>query len=181
MSHQEQDENVDYLRSELCRLDVEINQMLKTCAEAGEGFAVHYLGSIATEESPAPDRVLSFLCSSEPGVRQAAFGVLSDKQIQTEQSLQAAEEAIRGDPELLVRTSAIRYLARCFDASRSEYYSRFFATVVADQSQPETVRLTAYKGLIYLHDLSIEWVPSIAMLRFPDDVDWSFVSRWLGQ
>lgn len=166
------------LQNELSRLRAEVAAVREKCAGVGAEFASNYL-DFDTSGDPAAilDQLLPLLRGGKPEVRQAVLGWLADRPVHKDEVVRLAESIVKHDPDPLVRVTALNYLGKCFDGTRSRRYSDFYSTVVKDDTQPASVRLAAYKSLICLHDLSVDWVPPMCLLRFPDHVDWEFVNQ----
>ena len=78
-----------------------------------------------------------------------------------------------------MRTAAFQLLGKHYDGTKDREFGGFLAQLVLSPSQEPSVRLQAYKSLIFLEDLSVEWTPTIHELTFPADIDWEFVRNFV--
>ncbi|HEY1379018.1 MAG TPA: HEAT repeat domain-containing protein [Gemmataceae bacterium] len=162
------------MRKQLTQLRTEVDRLMHICKGVGVDFAANYLGDVS---GIGVDQLVAFLHDPKAEVRQAAFALLEDRQVYSNEILKIAEEILLSDTDQLVRVSAFQYLGKRFDGTGSDYYSRLYAKIVSDDTQSAPVRLAAYQSLIYLRGLSVDWMPAVWELQFPDDVDWSFVKQ----
>lgn len=81
------------------------------------------------------------------------------------------------DPDLTVRILAVQSLGSV-DGRGNAQVGPFLAQMVQENSEPDCLRLAAYRSLVALRNLTLSWKPRVFQLRFPEDVDWSFVASF---
>jgi hypothetical protein len=81
-----------------------------------------------------------------------------------------------------VRSAALMGLGICYRVTMDTGIGRVLAAVVLDDSEDSAVRRGAYFGLFYLSRRPFGWEKDIeggpGVLNIPDDIDWSFVSKF---
>ena len=88
------------------------------------------------------------------------------------------------DPAPAVRKCALSCFYILYHATDRIHVGRVAATLTYDNSLPRELRLYAYRSLVelYKHRRITVWYPREAYsvdFRFPEDVDWNFVDRFL--
>jgi hypothetical protein len=169
----------DELLAEIKEAQSEINRLREQCSGTALGFAKARVGPLAEEMARNPTVLHGYLKHPSADIRQAALAIINESHADLSVYVESAKELILRDPDLHVRWAAFHLLGKCFDGSRDAGIGSFLAQIVLDAAQGPFVRLQAYKGLIYLEDLSVDWVPAVDDLRFPDDIDWAFVHRFV--
>ena len=124
-----------------------------------------------------------FLEHPEPTVRIAAIEVLAEHWKPDSNMAPLCEGLAFSDADFRVRSVAITTLASLLRGSDDTNVGEKLASVVRDERQPVTFRLTAYHGLFSLRGRLFTWegryLSSASDLPFPDGVDWSFVESFL--
>jgi hypothetical protein len=80
-----------------------------------------------------------------------------------------------------VRASAISKLSIEFLKSDDRVVGGIIAAFVRDESISSDLRLFAYLCLLDLSTRRCDEYPDMKTFRFPDDVDWDFVNRYLSK
>lgn len=175
-------DNVKPAKDELLAEIREVRLEIAKLRECTTGTALDYskarVGALTEEMARNPTMLHCYLSDPSVDVRQAALAIISESHIDLSIYAELAKELILRDPDLHVRWAAFHLLGKCYDGSKDPVIGRFMARIVLDPDQLSFIRLQAYKSLIYLEDLSVEWIPMVNDLRFPDDIDWMFVRRF---
>jgi hypothetical protein len=95
-----------------------------------------------------------------------------------EQYAGVCESLAQFDPDLVVREQAVCLLSAHIADRDNARVGRLLARMVPDEAEPASLRLNAFRGLICLRGLELDWRPRLNDLRFPDDVDWAFVASF---
>lgn len=87
------------------------------------------------------------------------------------------------DPDLQIRGVALSALGTCYRGTNDSRVGKLLAAIVHDEQEPASIRSSAYLALFSVPGLIADW-PGLHAdpptgLRFPDDVDWSFVNSFL--
>lgn len=123
--------------------------------------------------------------SPNPSLRSAALIIFADHWRNTAKMPQLCERIALGDHDPEVSILALSILCEYFEGSKDFRIGRLLAGVVCDESRPADYRAAAYNGLFQISGVAISSWPNMKRFlgswRFPNDVDWDFVQRFLSQ
>src|SRR5262249_16223469 len=120
-----------------------------------------------------------YLESAENSLRQAALYVLYRHWGQRDSYADRYERFAMCDSDAGVRIIALAFFGSCFSYTGETRVSRVLGTVVLDHNEADDIRLAAYSSLLRVHGYPTE-AGRIFGIKFPDDVNWSFVQRCCG-
>lgn len=131
----------------------------------------------------SPDVAARYLQHPDPRLRQAALGILTSHWPPSSLITQECERLEIEDPDPEVRKTARACLITCYSKLQDARLVRVFARTVKDESSSLDLRISAYEALFMIRDMPPSTWPGMRMrsgeLRFPEDVDWSFVENCL--
>lgn len=142
----------------------------ETCAELAGPLFEAMTTSLETAER--------YLRSSDPRNRLAALFIIRYCWTLTPAFAEQCERMALEDCDEKVRSAALLFLATYYRDTTDRRVGKFVAELLCDAKQPLELRRVAYsslfliRGILTVSDLSSDF-------RFPDNVDWSFVSTFL--
>lgn len=130
-----------------------------------------------------PEVAEGYLEHSDPRLRIAALCILRDHWKQTGRFASQCQQMALNDIDLGVQGVAVTSLGVLHAGTSHPGIGHLLAGIVRDQSKDVSVRLYAYNALFELRGLPANvsplWQEAFHKLRFPEDIDWSFVESFL--
>jgi hypothetical protein len=126
------------------------------------------------------DAAARSLDDPDPRLRRCALYLLMSHWRSPEEFVGRCEELAVSDPDEGVRQTAIIKLARHYYGTSDRRVGALLARLVRSEREPPSVRLDAYRGLVVLRGADRNGAKNLLDLRFPEDVDWKSVDRFLG-
>ena len=157
-------------------LGVELNNRVQLLEEVELRMLRNRIGTRVDDMMQNRNLAEELLLDDEEDVRDAAILILVRLWGEPGEYVDHCREIACNDASLRVRDAAIHLLWQHCVTERTEHeIKKLIASFVLDDSEPNTVRLSAYKALIYATKKSVDWEPPVACLEFPGDVNWDFV------
>lgn len=135
---------------------------------AGPGVQSLLRSRAATEAS---------LDDPDPKLRWAAVILMTHHWGLTEEFLSKCEEMAFNDSDQQVRSGAISWLGALFNGTGNRRIGKLLASIVCNNSERYTTRVSAYRSLLRVNGASGETVfrESLVNLRIPEDINWELV------
>ena len=137
------------------------------------------IGSVLDEYLDSPHAALYGLNDPNPLFRQAAAYVLETKFENNDEVVSAFTDIIKTESDEVVMVRAMGYIASYYRNSNNVECSRSFAKIVCAEHKSLEIRRFAYWCLILVVRGVHTWKESLPNLRFPQDVNWKLVKRFL--
>jgi hypothetical protein len=137
------------------------------------------MGSVLDEYLDSPRAALGGLSSPSPLFRQAATYVLETAFANNDEVASIYQELIKTETDEVVMIRAMGYNAFYYSNSNNAQCCRSFAEIVCTERKSLEIRRFAYWCLILVVRGVHTWRESLPNLRFPRDVNWNFVKRFL--
>jgi len=175
----EEDMSNEGLLAQVKELRTEVRRMRDLCSDTGLSFARARIGDLAEVMASRLGTLHQFMEDPCADIRHSALAIVQDNPAYIANYIDVAKQLALRDTDAHVRLAAFHVLGKHFDESKDRLIGRFFAEIVLNSAQASESRLEAYKSLIYLEDLAFDWNPPVYKIRFPDDINWTFVERFL--
>lgn len=137
-------------------------------------------GPIAAELAQDKAAAYRHVNDPNPKARAAALALINLKWGITPEVADLCERLAVEDSDIEVRSAAVLCLNQYYRAKSNRKVIKLLATIVANEREMSNVRELAYCGVISLQEPDpLKW-PRLGLgFTFPNDVDWSIVSRYL--
>jgi hypothetical protein len=122
--------------------------------------------------------VTAFLDDPDPARRQSALHIAMLYWKHVDALKHRIMKAAREDNDTDVRIGAIQALWAFHRANPSRSLQSFLASFVRDEAEGAELRKIAYYTLLLTNGRTDQSGPRSIRLRFPEDVDWSFVGDY---
>lgn len=148
----------------------------KSAQERWESLAGDHLGKMMQD----PSATAHYLGNADAKLREAALYIVEYHWGLNTSLAPVLERMALEDENDDVRGIALLNLISLYRATNDTRIGKLIVALVKDESLSTEFRTTAYYALFVLRGLSSEYWPHMwsPEWRFPDDVDWSFVSTF---
>jgi hypothetical protein len=133
-------------------------------------------GEYYTDMMRSPEDAEKYLKRTEPALRQAALQVLYSHWGQREAYADRYERIAVSDSDTDVRVHALMLFGFCYSYTHDQRVSRFLADITLNEQEKESIRRQAYYSCLHVNGMAGIRTP---FLRFPDDVNWGFVNKFI--
>jgi hypothetical protein len=172
------DKLLDDLISQAKRSEPEAQQAYERFKATQREFWIRWAGSAVDEMLLRREKAEEYLADADPKRRMVALDVLRHHWKPDANLGIHAEKLAFEDPDPEVRKCALVVLGACYSGTEELRILARLAQVVQDSSVKSKMREAAYLGMLHASDIPLRSWPDLALFRFPEDVDWSFVNRY---
>jgi hypothetical protein len=140
------------------------------------------VGSLVSEMLCDLECVERGLTDSDSRIRYVALKMMSGEWPPTPAGVTAAYQILHAQHETELYNDAVLILSQYYAGTNDKAIGGCLASIVYNESFPTQARLKAYAGLYDIRGTPIVAHPTVRAapkeLRFPEDVDWSFVASF---
>ncbi len=158
----------------------EIKNRIDMAVDAIEGVYRDSLGEEYDSMVHDKQQALVAITATDSVVRRAGLNaLLKHHDANQDELFRICTALAQSDDSSEVRADGIGGLWRhCLNESNSTRVLNTLAEFVLNDEEDDSVRMAAYKGLIYSTNKDTD--VSVPLLSFPDDIDWDYVRGYSG-